>query len=65
MVGIGGSGMSAIATVLVAMSGPFALWSYAGLETSLFALLVAIAAILHVREQRGVQIPVSGAVWAI
>jgi arabinofuranosyltransferase len=53
------------AALALASSGPFALWSYAGLETSLFALLVAVAAILHIREQRGAGVPVSGMVWAL
>lgn len=53
------------AALALAASGPFALWSYAGLETSLFALLVTGAAILHIREERAETPPISGAVWAL
>lgn len=53
------------AAFALAASGPFALWSYAGLETQLFALLVSIAVLLHVREQRIGMFPASGVVWAL
>ncbi len=53
------------AALTLAASGPFALWSHAGAETPLFALLVATAAILHIREQRASVLPASGAVWAL
>ena len=53
------------AAFALAASGPFALWSYAGLETPLFALLVSMAVLLHLREQRIGTFPASGAVWAL
>jgi len=53
-----------VAALLLAASGPFAVWSSAGLENSLFAALVAAAAILHVRECEHGWFPASGAVWA-
>jgi hypothetical protein len=53
------------AALTLAASGPVALWSYAGLETPFFALLVATAVILHIREQRRNVFPASGIVWAL
>lgn len=53
-----------VATLLLAASGPFALWAFAGLETSLFATLVLGAVLLHIREDAGDAPPISGAVWA-
>jgi hypothetical protein len=53
------------AALTLAASGPLALWSHAGTETPLFALLVATAAILHIREQRAPVLPVSGIAWAL
>ncbi len=53
------------ASLLLAASGPFALWAAAGLETSLFAVVVLAAVMLHIRETSGRGLPVSGAVWGI
>lgn len=53
------------AAIALAASAPFALWSYAGLETPFFALLVAVAVLLHIREQRSEGVPASGVVWAL
>ncbi|MBI5285824.1 MAG: hypothetical protein HY874_12110 [Chloroflexi bacterium] len=53
------------AALTAAAAGPFALWSHAGGETPLFALLVATAAILHIREQRAQVLPISGIAWAL
>lgn len=53
------------AALLLAASGPFALWSTAGLETSLFAVLMLAAVLLHIRESQGLRPPLSGAVWAL
>lgn len=53
------------AALALAASGPFALWAYAGLETPFFALLVGIAVLLHIREQRAPHLQVSGVVWAL
>ncbi len=67
--GTAGRAAGLMAVLLLAAAGPFALWSTAGLETSLFALLIVGAALLHIREsgdapsERGV--PLSGAVWGI
>ena len=36
----------------LAMSAPFAFWTFAGLETTLFAFLVTGGAFLHLREQQ-------------
>ena len=52
------------AALLLATCGAFAIWSMAGLETSLFALLVTGGALIHVREHAGMRPPVSGAAWA-
>jgi hypothetical protein len=53
-----------VATLLLAASGPFALWAFAGLETTMFATLVLAATLLHIREDRGGAQPLSGVVWA-
>ncbi len=58
----GPAGLAAM--LLLAASGPFALWAFAGLETSMFATLVLGAALLHIREDRGGAQPLSGVVWA-
>jgi hypothetical protein len=54
-----------VAALALAASGPFALWSYAGLETPFFALLVVVAVLRHIREERHPGLPVSGVVWAL
>jgi arabinofuranosyltransferase len=53
------------AALLLAASGPFAVWGTAGLETSLFAALLLAATLLHLREQDRDQLPLSGALWAL
>lgn len=53
------------AALLLAASGPFATWSAAGLENSMFAVLVIAAVLLHIRELERGWLPASGAVWAI
>ena len=53
------------AVLLLASSGPIALWAAAGLETSLFAVVVLAAVLLHLRETSGEGLPLSGAVWAV
>jgi hypothetical protein len=52
------------AALLLAASGPFAAWSSAGLETSLFAVLTLAAVLLHIRELERGWLPASGVVWA-
>ncbi|HEY8173964.1 MAG TPA: hypothetical protein VIH21_12830 [Dehalococcoidia bacterium] len=55
-----------VAALALGTAGPFALWSYAGLETPFFAMLVAAAAVLHIRERDNDDVlPVSGVVWAL
>lgn len=72
--GVAGRAAGLTAVLLLAAAGPFALWSTAGLETSLFALLIVGAALLHVRESGGREsgdalaergVPFSGAVWGV
>ncbi len=53
------------AVFLLAVSGPFAVWGSAGLETSLFALLLLAAVIAHIREQDGDAPPLSAPLWAL
>jgi hypothetical protein len=53
------------AAILLAASGPFAAWSSAGLETSLFAGLTLAAVLLHIRELERGWFPASGVVWAL
>lgn len=64
LAGPGGRIAGVIATVLLAASGSFALWAFAGLETSLFASLILIAVLLHLREDTGDVLPLSAAAWA-
>ncbi len=54
-----------MAAFLLVASGPFATWSTAGLETSLFAVLLLCGVLAHIREQRGNTLPLSGALWAL
>ncbi len=59
-----------VAALLLAASGPWALWATAGLEAPLFAALMLLAMLLHLRERpretggegRG-WFPASGMVW--
>ena len=53
------------AVFLLAVSGPFAVWASAGLETSLFALLLLAAVLAHIREQDGDAPPLSAPLWAL
>lgn len=53
------------AALIVAASGPFAAWSGAGLENGMFALLIIVAVLLHIRELEHGWPPASGAVWAL
>ncbi|MEX2245317.1 MAG: hypothetical protein WEC75_01405 [Dehalococcoidia bacterium] len=53
------------AALLLALAGPFALWSTAGLEGSLFASLILGAVLLHLRERAAGSVPASGMVWAL
>ncbi len=62
--GAGGQTAGLLATLLLAAAGPFALWSTAGLEVSLFAALIVLGVWLHLREHAGMHPPVSGVVWA-
>ena len=52
------------ATLFLAASGPFAVWTFAGLEVPMFAALILGAVLLHLREDEGDIQPLSGAVWA-
>lgn len=54
-----------VAALLLGASGPFAAWGTAGLETSLFAVLLIAAVLAHIREQEGAAPPLSGALWAL
>ncbi len=67
--GAAGRAGGLMAVLLLAAAGPYALWSTAGLETSLFALLIVGAALLHIRESgaghAGSGVPLSGAVWGV
>lgn len=62
LAGEAGAVAGVAAALLLAASGPFALWSGAGLETSLFALLIAGAVLLHARET-GARWQPSGILW--
>ncbi|MEX0749452.1 MAG: hypothetical protein WD359_01475, partial [Dehalococcoidia bacterium] len=53
------------AALILAASGPFAAWSGAGLENGMFALLIIVAVLLHIRELEHGWPPASGAVWAL
>lgn len=53
------------AALLLASSGPFALWAAAGLETAMFACVILAATMLHIREASGRGLPLSGAVWGL
>lgn len=53
------------AALLLASSGPFALWAAAGLETALFACVILAATLLHIRETSGRGLPLSGAAWGV
>jgi hypothetical protein len=59
-----GPGAGFAAAFLLAASGPFAMWGTAGLETSLFAVLLIVAVLAHMREQQAGVLPLSGALWA-
>lgn len=63
----GGRGRMAgvTAVLLLAASGSWALWSVAGLEVPLFALLTLGAVLLHIREHDRPAVPVSGVAWAL
>lgn len=54
-----------VAALLLAASGPFAAWGTAGLETSLFALLLLAAVLAHISEQARRRPPASGILWAL
>lgn len=56
-----------IAALFLAVDGSFALWSVSGLETPLFAFLLALGAFLYVRENYSnpVSWPQSGIVFAL
>lgn len=54
-----------VAVVLLAASPPFGVWTSAGLEVPLFALLTLGAALLHLREQRDGSFGLSGAAWGL
>ncbi len=69
-------GISAIAgwmaALFLAVDGSFALWSVSGLETPMFAFLIALGAFLYIKEQRelgsalsGGGLPKSGIVFAL
>jgi len=51
------------AALLLAASGPFAAWSGAGLENSLFAALIMAGVLLHIAELERGWVPASGIVW--
>jgi hypothetical protein len=53
------------AALILAASGPFAAWSGAGLENGMFALLIIVAVLLHIRELEYGWPPASGAIWAL
>ncbi|HEY8171731.1 MAG TPA: hypothetical protein VIH21_01490, partial [Dehalococcoidia bacterium] len=63
--GTTGKAAGFVAAMLMATCGTFALWTFAGLETSLFAALTLAAVLLHFRESDGLRPPLSGAVWAL
>lgn len=54
-----------VAVLLLAASPPFGVWSSAGLEVPLFALLTTGAVLLHLREQRDGSFALSGAAWGL
>jgi len=54
-----------VAALLLAASGTWAAWAPAGMEIPLFATLVLGAVILHIEEQRGDLIPLSGLIWSL
>ncbi len=54
-----------VAALLLASSGTWALWASAGLEPPLFAVLLLVAVMLHLRERDHPLTPASGAVWAL
>jgi arabinofuranosyltransferase len=56
-----------MAALFLAFDGSFALWSISGLETSLFAFLLTLGALLYVKEnfQAALPIPYSGFVFAL
>jgi hypothetical protein len=51
------------AALLLSSAGPFALWAFAGLETSLFAAAILAGSMLHLRERGGRTLPYSGLAW--
>ncbi len=63
--GDGGSVAGLVAVLILGVSGPFAVWTFAGLEIPLFAALTLGAVLLHLHEQDGFRPPLSGAAWAL
>jgi hypothetical protein len=61
--GVGGRIAGVVAVLLLGACGTFALWTFAGLESSLFAVLLIGAVLLHIRESDGLRPPVSGVLW--
>jgi hypothetical protein len=61
-----GGWLGAIAALLLAVDGSFALWAVGGLETTLFAFLVLGGALAYLREVRDPRaLPLSGAWFAL
>jgi hypothetical protein len=63
LAGAAGRTAGLAAALALAAAGPFALWAFAGLETSLFATLVLAAVLLHIREDGRGGVPLSGVAW--
>ena len=53
------------AALLLAASGTWALWAFAGLEPPLFAVCALAAVLLHLRERDGRFPPLSGVAWGL
>ena len=54
-----------VAALLLAACGSWAAWATAGLENPMFGAIAVVAVLLHLREQDGQRMPLSGAAWAV
>jgi hypothetical protein len=63
--GVPGRAAGFATAILLACCATFVLWTFAGLESSLFAALVMGGVLLHIREARGMRPPLSSAAWAL
>jgi len=65
LAGAAGRMAGVVAALLLAASGTWALWTFAGLEAPLFAVLTLAAVLSHLRERDGRWPPLSGVAWGL